>query len=83
MQDRDQTGIVFNVQRFSVHDGNGIRTVVFLKGCPLRCRWCSNPESQQFGPERAYNPNRCLGASVCGRCAAVCPSGGVSVTGDG
>ena len=40
------SGIVFNIQKYSVHDGPGIRTVVFLKGCPLRCRWCSNPESQ-------------------------------------
>lgn len=83
MQDKDRKGIVFNVQRFSVHDGEGIRTVVFLKGCPLRCRWCSNPESQQFIPERAFNPNRCLGASVCGRCVAVCTEGGLELTGDG
>ena len=83
MQDRDRKGIVFNIQRFSVHDGDGIRTVVFLKGCPLRCRWCSNPESQQFTPERAFNPKRCLGASVCGRCVASCPTGGVTLTEDG
>ena len=83
MQDRDRKGIVFNVQRFSVHDGDGIRTVVFLKGCPLRCRWCSNPESQQFRPERAFNPNRCLGASVCGRCVEACATGGLTLTEDG
>ena len=47
MLDRQQTGIVFNVQKFSVHDGEGIRTLVFLKGCPLHCPWCSNPESQR------------------------------------
>ena len=41
-------GIIFNIQHFSIHDGPGIRTTVFLKGCPLRCPWCSNPESQQF-----------------------------------
>lgn len=87
MQDSDHKGIVFNIQRFSVHDGDGIRTVVFLKGCPLRCRWCSNPESQQFRPERAFNPNRCLGASVCGRCVAACTAGsgmgGLTLTEDG
>ena len=44
-------GIIFNIQHFSIHDGPGIRTTVFLKGCPLRCPWCSNPESQQFRPE--------------------------------
>lgn len=79
MLDKDQTGIVFNMQKFSVHDGKGIRTLVFLKGCPLRCRWCSNPESQRTRPERAFNPTRCLTAEVCGRCAAACPSGAIVV----
>ena len=83
MQDRDRKGMVFNVQRFSVHDGDGIRTVVFLKGCPLRCRWCSNPESQHITPERAFNPNRCLTASVCGRCVSTCTTGGLTLTDDG
>lgn len=79
MVDRKLKGIVFNVQKFSVHDGAGIRTLVFLKGCPLRCRWCSNPESQHFGPERAYNPSRCLTAEVCGRCVRSCTRGGVTL----
>lgn len=79
MLDRQQTGIVFNVQKFSVHDGEGIRTLVFLKGCPLHCPWCSNPESQHYAPERAYNSMRCLTAAVCGRCAKACPTGAVSV----
>ena len=83
MQDTERKGIVFNVQRFSVHDGEGIRTVVFLKGCPLHCRWCSNPESQMFRPERAFNPNRCLGAPVCGRCVEACAAGGLTLTEDG
>ena len=81
MLDRQQTGIVFNVQKFSVHDGEGIRTLVFLKGCPLHCPWCSNPESQRREPERAYNPTRCLTAAVCGRCAKACPTGAVSIVG--
>jgi pyruvate formate lyase activating enzyme len=81
MLDKDVSGVVFNVQKFSVHDGKGIRTMVFLKGCPLRCKWCSNPESQHLEPERAFNPTRCLTASVCGRCVEVCPSGAMSQSG--
>ena len=46
-----EKGIIFNIQHFSIHDGPGIRTTVFLKGCPLRCPWCANPESQKFKPE--------------------------------
>ncbi|MDU7505887.1 MAG: 4Fe-4S cluster-binding domain-containing protein, partial [Clostridia bacterium] len=49
------TGTVFNIQHYSVHDGPGIRTIIFLKGCPLHCRWCSNPESHYSGPEVAFN----------------------------
>lgn len=79
MQDAKVKGMIFNVQKFSVHDGAGIRTLVFFKGCPLRCRWCSNPESQLFTPERAFNPTRCLTAEVCGRCSKVCPTGAMSV----
>ena len=73
-----QNGIVFNIQRYSVHDGAGIRTVVFLKGCPLRCRWCSNPESQERAPELAYNKKKCLGRTLCGSCQAVCPHGALT-----
>ncbi len=61
---------VTNVQRFSIHDGDGIRTTVFLKGCPLRCQWCHNPETQRTTPQIFYTADQCL---VCGACAAVCP----------
>jgi pyruvate formate lyase activating enzyme len=63
-------GRVFNIARFSLHDGPGIRTVVFLKGCPLACAWCHNPEGMGAQAEVFFRPDRCVG---CGRCAAVCP----------
>lgn len=68
----EQSGIVFNIQRFSVHDGPGIRTTVFLKGCPLKCFWCQNPESQKRRPEIFLNPENCTG---CAHCVSVCPTG--------
>lgn len=77
-QDRKVTGCVFNIQKFSVHDGPGIRTIVFLKGCGMRCRWCSNPESQATFPEKAYNENRCLGLDECVRCVEVCMPNAIS-----
>jgi pyruvate formate lyase activating enzyme len=72
-------GGIFNVQRFSLHDGEGIRTTVFLKGCPLRCAWCHNPESQSVAPERVYREERCL---LCGRCVVACAHGALAVVGD-
>ena len=71
--------MVFNVQKYSVHDGPGIRTIVFLKGCSLSCRWCSNPESQQREPELAFNAGRCLGVSKCGHCIMACPYGSITL----
>lgn len=70
------SGTVFNIQRFSLHDGPGIRTIVFLTGCPLSCRWCSNPESQSIKPVLMYNPKECL---HCGRCIQVCKKGAISL----
>lgn len=64
-------GIVFNIQRFCIHDGDGIRTCVFLKGCSLRCVWCHNPESLEKAPVISFDAGKC---SSCGRCLAVCPA---------
>lgn len=69
----DCEGIVFNIQRFSVHDGPGIRTVVFLKGCSLRCMWCSNPESLSRGEELGFYPSRCIGIDKCQACLNAAP----------
>ena len=65
-------GVIFNIQRYSIHDGPGIRTTVFLKGCPLKCFWCQNPESQQIEPEILFYRDQC---TSCGHCIAVCQSG--------
>lgn len=62
-------GIIYNIQRFSLHDGPGIRTTVFLKGCPLRCKWCHNPESQTIKPQLSLFSQRCIG---CGKCFQTC-----------
>lgn len=70
-----QTGIVFDIQKFSLHNGPGIRTTVFLKGCPLHCWWCHNPESQALGLEMMFQPRRCI---RCGACEAICAQGAIS-----
>lgn len=67
--------IIFDIQRFSVSDGPGIRTTVFMKGCPLRCPWCHNPESQHPFPEVMFFESKCIG---CGRCREACPRGAIS-----
>lgn len=82
LQDRKETGLVFNIQKYSVHDGPGIRTIVFLKGCPLRCDWCSNPESQSPKRQLAYNANKCLTLSKCVRCAEICTVGALLMADD-
>ncbi|UCD59240.1 MAG: glycyl-radical enzyme activating protein [Candidatus Hydrogenedentota bacterium] len=75
----DNLGLVFNIQKFSLHDGSGIRTLIFLKGCPLVCEWCSNPEGQSFSPELAYNADKCIGTTECDRCLQVCKTEAVRV----
>lgn len=75
--DAMEKGVVFNVQKYSVHDGPGIRTIVFLKGCPLRCRWCSNPESQHIAPDIAWNDTLCIG---CRSCVQACPQKALSLS---
>lgn len=73
-------GIVFDIQHYAVHDGPGIRTLVFLKGCPMACSWCCNPESQRFEPELTHNGARCR---ACYACRKACPLGAVSVGEEG
>ena len=73
---RNVSGTIFNIQHYSIHDGPGIRTNVFLKGCPLRCLWCSNPESQQQVPQLMFRADRCTG---CGACISSCPVSAISL----
>lgn len=72
--------MVFDIRRYSVHDGPGIRTTVFFKGCPARCAWCHNPESQRFEAEVMHWPSRC---AACGACAAVCARGAITMSPSG
>jgi len=69
-------GLIFNIQRFSLHDGPGIRTTVFSKGCPLKCQWCSNPESINPYPEIMTYDMKCIG---CGKCLEVCPNEAITM----
>lgn len=69
-------GIITEIKGFSIHDGPGIRTTVFAKGCPLRCKWCCNPETQKLQPEVWFIAKRC---GECGDCVKVCPEGAVSM----
>lgn len=88
------TGIVFDIEEFAVYDGPGIRTAVFVKGCPLRCKWCHNPEGLSVKPQRSVSRNLCVhcgacqtvcehpeGCMACGKCVRVCPKGCIRIAG--
>jgi pyruvate formate lyase activating enzyme len=82
--DKQLTGRVFNIQRYSIHDGDGIRTLVFLKGCPLVCQWCSNPESQKAGPELGFIKSSCKGNDGCtAPCVTACPENAITLSVEG
>ena len=78
--DENHKGIILHMERMALFDGEGMRTVVFLKGCPLRCRWCSTPESQIPAPQLGYDADRCSG---CGSCVTICPQKAIRPTEDG
>ncbi len=73
----ENNGLIFNIQKFSIHDGEGIRTLVFMKGCPLRCIWCCNPESHSFTEDLLFVRTKCIG---CGYCVKACPEQAISPT---
>ena len=76
----DDRGVVFKIQKYSIHDGPGIRTLVFLKGCPLRCLWCSNPESWNLDPQIIFTKKRCIN---CEKCVTVCPTQAIRADANG
>lgn len=74
-------GTIFNIQRYSLHDGTGIRTLIFFKGCPLHCPWCCNPESQSFEIEQGKLKSKCINCKVCSYSTDQCPSGALTTFG--
>lgn len=80
MNVQEAKGCVFNIQKFSIHDGPGIRTIVFFKGCPLSCKWCSNPESQEFSTTILFDKSNCIS---CGKCIDICSHNAISLQNKG
>jgi pyruvate formate lyase activating enzyme len=81
---RVRSGLVFNIQRYAIHDGSGVRTLVFMKGCPLKCLWCSNPEGQKSHPEAGFMAAKCVGAEICkARCVEACPERALTLSSEG
>ena len=80
--DSNEEALIFNIQKFCVHDGPGIRTIVFFKGCPLVCKWCANPEGIEMYPQIALKVNKCIGISKCGFCITNCPEKAISTEQD-
>ncbi|MFR4440924.1 MAG: 4Fe-4S dicluster domain-containing protein, partial [Hungatella sp.] len=68
----ERKAFIFNIQKYNMYDGPGIRTIVFFKGCPLRCKWCANPEGMQRKYQVMFKKNSCVN---CGACTSVCPTG--------
>ena len=80
MGTKQRLGTVFDIQRYSIHDGPGIRTLIFLKGCPLMCLWCANPEGQRFEPSLIFIDRLCIS---CQKCVSTCPTGAIIASGPG
>ena len=80
---KEITGNISNIQRFSLHDGPGIRTLIFMQGCPLKCKWCCNPEGQKYYPQLWFVPIKCAYGDKCNApCMSICPSGAIALTAD-
>ena len=76
------TGNVFDIQRYTLNDGPGIRTEIFLQGCDLKCPWCHSPDSQSYNGELAWFPMLCVGIEKCGTCISSCPNGAIEQGGE-
>jgi pyruvate formate lyase activating enzyme len=74
------SGVIFDLKKYAIHDGPGIRTTIFFKGCPLACRWCHNPEGMTVAVQRIYRQERCIG---CGECIQICPRKAIRRTAEG